>query len=117
MHINVIALAALISGSATISQAQNYSCSEWEPASLQHRGPVALSLTEEALIWSNGRGIYSASIADSSLGRNTYLDDASVYIVYGNIALDSLDPPLHIVRLFYQSPDFRATRLICEHKS
>ena len=93
----------------------NYSCEGWIPSSLQHGGQVAVELSDDLLTWSNGRKIYTAKFVDGSQSRKTYIDDASVYIVYGLwLGVSSVKAPLKIVRIFYTSASVRFSELTCQ---
>lgn len=91
-----------------------YSCEGWQPSSLQYRGPVSVLLSDDKLTWSNGRKIYTAKFVDGSRTRKTYIDDASVFFVYGLwIKSSSVKAGLKIVRVFYNSASVQFSELTC----
>ena len=93
----------------------NYSCQGWVPSSLLHRGPVAVVLSDDQLTWSNGRKNYTAKFVDGSRTRKTYIDDASVYFVYGLwLRATSVKARLKIVRVFYNSASVQFSELTCQ---
>ena len=92
----------------------SYSCEGWQPSSLLHRGPVSLLLSDEQLVWSNGKKIYGAQFVDGTLTRRTYVDDASVYLVYGFWQkATAVKSRVKIVRIFYNAEILQSSELNC----
>jgi len=113
---SLTAASTLVASSAFVS-AQNLSksCGEWKPSSLQHSGPVSVIVNDKELIWSNGRGIHTATFIDGDIVRKTYSDGVSLYVAYGfPEGTDGGFSPSRIIRIFYQSPGIRQIELKCE---
>ena len=115
--VSIVAAGLLSFTAPSILYADDFSCGEWSKASLQHKGPISITINNDKLEWSNGKNTYEANIISNNTPQLAYADTASIYMIYGVYTMKGRlynSGYLRVRRVFFVEEMLKVSEIECE---